>query len=94
MPKFLHVVGKPILGPVQEAAPVPSLLHLPKQEELLYDPEDFLFVRQQHSRHETAADGASWEREVMHRRLPNSADLLQDSAGDGTKNVCGICGKM
>ena len=76
---------------------MPSHLHLPKQEELLYDAEDFLFVRQQHSRHETAAavaDSASWERDVMHRRISTSTDLLQDSASDGTKNVCGICGKM
>ena len=88
----LIIWNKIVSGPVEEAAREPSIVQRPKQE-LPHDIEDAFFNRQHVG--VVHADKGDLDISSSHRRLGQATPTQPHDAGnDGTKNVCGICGKM
>ena len=82
-----------VSGPAEEAAHETSIVQRPKQEELPQGIEDAFFNRQHVSVVHT--DKGDLDISLTHRRFGQATPTQPHDAGnDGTKNVCGICGKM
>ena len=83
------------VGPAEEAALGSGHVHKPKQEEVPYDPEDTFLARHRSFCGATPNDKESLDISSSPRRRGHATSTEpQDLGNDGTKNVCGICGKM
>ena len=77
---------------MEEAALGSNTVQGPKQEELLDDPEDTFFTMHRNHYGVTHTDRARSDIRSSQRKWTPTE--TQDLGNDGTKNVCGICGKM